>query len=180
MRKLTSMVWPCWFLPAQFPSNPFNMSNDLRALVSAITRAAVRTTMRVTMPTAIFLSFIRSSGIFFSKFWDASGCVQREIRIAAAEFLAEMSGDQFTVKAAILDENFVRPSSRDDHSRGVDSRNIRLQGFRIAAGAELLRREFDPDAAQEVVIRMVAGECKYKIVLQSNRPGRRSQDYAVG
>src|SRR5271157_1348588 len=44
MRNFTWTGWPCEFVPAQLPSNPFNRSNDLRASDWATTMVAERTT----------------------------------------------------------------------------------------------------------------------------------------
>src|SRR6266853_2839037 len=86
-----------------------------------------------------------------------------------------MSGDQFAVKAPILNEDFTRLRSGDDHSGNVDSRNIRFQVLRIANRTKLFRRKFDPNAAEEIEVRMVPSEREHKIVFQIKGTGRSSQ-----
>src|SRR5437879_57364 len=105
--------------------------------------------------------------------------VQRKIRIYAPKLLAEMSGDEFAVKAPILNEDFARLRSGDDHSGNVDSRNIRFQVLRIANRTKLLRRKFDPNAAEEIEVGMVPSEREHKIVFQIKGTGRSSQRNVV-
>src|ERR1700720_3168483 len=90
-----------------------------------------------------------------------------------------MGGDQFAVKAPILNEDFTRLRSGDDDSGNVDSRNIRFQILRIANRTKLFRRKFDPHAAEEIEIGMVPSKREYKIVFQTKRSGRSSQSDIV-
>src|ERR1700731_3433660 len=101
--------------------------------------------------------------------------VKRKIRVYAAKLLAEMSGDQFAVKAPIFNEDFTRLRSGDDHSRHVDSRNIRFQVLGIADGTKLVRRKFDAYAAEEIEVGMVPSEREHKIVFQTTRSRRSLQ-----
>src|ERR1700732_4672011 len=101
--------------------------------------------------------------------------VQRKIRVYATELLAEMSGDQFAVKAPILNEDFTRLRSGDDHSGNVDSRNIRFQVLRIADRTKLFRRKFDAHAAEEIEVGMIPSKREHKIVFQMKSSRRSSQ-----
>src|SRR6266403_2797218 len=101
--------------------------------------------------------------------------VKREIWIHAAKLLAEVSGNQFAVKAPILNEDFARPRSGDDHSGNVDSRNIRFQILGIADGTKLIRRKFDAHAAKKIVVGMVPSKREHEIVFQTTSSGRSSQ-----
>src|ERR1700730_1573691 len=105
--------------------------------------------------------------------------VKRKIRIYAAKLLAEMSGNQFAVKAPILNEDFARLRSGDDHSGNVDSRNIRFQVLRIANRTKLLRGKFDAHAAEKIEVGMVPSQREHKIVFQTQRSGRSSQRNVV-
>src|ERR1017187_7782288 len=95
--------------------------------------------------------------------------VKRKIRVPSPELLAQVSGDQFAVESAILDEDFVGPGAGYDHARNVDSRDVRFQGLRVAHRAQLFGRQLDADAAQEVVVRMVSGKREHKIIFQAER-----------
>src|ERR1700686_4933784 len=86
-----------------------------------------------------------------------------------------MSGNQSAVKAPILNEDFTRLRSGDDHSGNVDTRNIRFQVLRIANRTKLFRRKFDAHAAEEVEVGMVPSKREHKIVFQTTRSGRSSQ-----
>src|ERR1700688_408357 len=86
-----------------------------------------------------------------------------------------MSGDQFAVKAPILNEDFARLRSGDDHSGNVDSRNIRFQILGIANRAKLFGREFDAHAAEEIEVGMIPSEREHKIVFQMKSSGWSSQ-----
>src|SRR6202023_1875086 len=65
--------------------------------------------------------------------------------------------------------------SGDDHSRHVDSRNIRFQVLGIADGTKLVRRKFDAYAAEEIEVGMVPSEREHKIVFQTTRSRRSLQ-----
>jgi len=101
--------------------------------------------------------------------------VKRKSWVYAAKLLAEVSGDQFAVKAPILNEDFTRLRSGDDHSGNVDSRNIRFQILGIANRTKLVRRKFDPHAAEEIEVWMVPSKREHEIVFQTTRSGRSSQ-----
>src|ERR1017187_10396603 len=105
--------------------------------------------------------------------------VKWKIRIAAAELFAQIAGDQFAVEAAILNEDFVGLGAGDDDTRHIDSRHVRLQSLGIAYGAQLLGRQLDANAAQEVVVRMVSGEREDKIVFHSYCAGGRVDYHAI-
>ncbi len=90
-----------------------------------------------------------------------------------------MSGDQFAVETAIFYEDFARPRSGDDDAGHVDPGNVGHEAFRIAHGTKLFGRKFNADAAQEVVVWMVAGEGKHKIILEANRAGGGTQNDTV-
>src|SRR5579864_1215446 len=47
-------------------------------------------------------------------------------RLPRCQFLLQMRGDLLAVEAAILDEDFIRPRSRNNHSGHIDSRHIAL------------------------------------------------------
>src|SRR3984893_18588166 len=105
--------------------------------------------------------------------------VKRKIRVYAAKLLAEMSGDQSAVKAPILNEDFTRLRSGDDHSGNVDCRSIRFQVLRIADGTKLVRGKFDAHAAEEIVVGMLPSQREHKIVFQTTRSGRSSHPNVV-
>ena len=47
-----------------------------------------------------------------------------KIRVAAAQFLAQMVGNQFAVEAAVFYEDFIRARAGDYYSGNVNARNV--------------------------------------------------------
>src|ERR1035437_3226391 len=105
-----------------------------------------------------------------SLLWLGSEAIPPEIR---PQGFLQVFSDLFAVKAAVFDENFVGPRSRHDHPRNINSRNIALQRDRIANRAALLLRQFNPHAAQKIVVRMVANQGEHEVILQADRAARR-------
>src|ERR1035441_10753243 len=99
--------------------------------------------------------------------------VKRKIRVPAPELFAQVSGDQFAVETAIFNEDFIGLGAGYDDPRNVDSWYVRFQSLWIAHRPQLFGRQFDADAAQEVVVGMVSGKRKHKIVFQTDRARRR-------
>src|SRR5581483_2101984 len=54
----------------------------------------------------------------------------------------------------------------------INSRNIALQRLRIAHRPALLGRQLNPQALQKVVVRGVACQCEYEVVLQTDGSAR--------
>src|SRR5450755_447038 len=105
------------------------------------------------------------------------GGVKRKIWVAAAEFFAQMCGNQFAVEAAVFDEDFVGLGTGYDHSGHVDSGDVRFQAVGSTDGTHLLGRKFDAYATQKIVIWMVASKGEDKVVVQAKRTFRSAQRY---
>ncbi len=75
-----------------------------------------------------------------------------------AKTLFEGLRDQFSVEAAVLDEDLVRALACDDHSREIDARNVAFECGWIADRAAVVRGiQLDSEPFDEVEVRMIAG-----------------------
>src|SRR5579859_1244037 len=74
--------------------------------------------------------------------------------------------DLTSVKSPVFDEDFIRVHPGDDHTRQIDSGTGTLQGIRVGARALCLRIQSDSGGVQELEVRLVANECKDKVILQ--------------
>src|ERR1700677_2078231 len=124
-------------------------------------------------------TFVPSVLLFPPYSTSRSSGVKRKIRVASAELLGEVAGDQLAVEAAIFDENLVCGGTSDNHSRNGHSQNIRFQGLRIADWTHLFRREFNARAPQKIISGMVAGEREDEIIFQAQRAGGSAQNDAI-
>src|SRR5581483_11481885 len=99
---------------------------------------------------------------------------------SAGQLFLQVRGDELPMKPPILNEDLICHRSGDDDPGHVDSRDITFQGRRIAYRPALLRRELDSQAAQEIIIGVIAGKCKNKVVVQVGDAVGRVYHYVIG
>src|SRR5438132_9850210 len=74
--------------------------------------------------------------------------------------------DELAVKTAIFDKDLVGASSRYENSRQIEAGNVAFKSFRVAYRTVTLWIDLDPRHAQQINVRMIAGEREHEIVLQ--------------
>src|SRR5437879_12467159 len=79
-----------------------------------------------------------------------------------------MGSDLLYVEAAVLNEDFVCPRSRNNYPSHIDSGDIALQRHRIANRAALICRKLDSHRTQKVIIGVISRHGEDEIVLQTN------------
>src|SRR5947207_3287696 len=84
-----------------------------------------------------------------------------------------MGSDLLSVEAAVLNEDFVCPRSRNNYPRHIDSGDIALQCYRIAHGPALICRKLDSHRTQKVIIGVISRHGEDEIVLQTKFALRR-------
>src|SRR3974390_3168278 len=80
------------------------------------------------------------------------------------ELLAKVDGDQAPVEPAVLDENLAGAGPCHDDTCDVDARDIGLERFGVAEGTILFVAQLKADAAQEVVVGVIADEREDEVV----------------
>src|SRR5437899_7070734 len=91
-----------------------------------------------------------------------------------------MGGNLLSVEAAVLNEDFVCPRSRNNHARYINSRHIALQCHRVAHGPALICRKLDSHRTQKVIIRVISRHGEDEIVLQTKFALRRLDQNMIG
>ena len=74
--------------------------------------------------------------------------------------------DELAVKTAIFDKDLVGASSRNENSRQIEAGNVAFKSFRVAYRTVTLWIDLHPRPAQQINVRMIAGEREHEIVLQ--------------
>src|SRR5437588_243660 len=91
-----------------------------------------------------------------------------------------MGSDLLSVEAAVLNEDFVCPRSRNNYPRHIDSGDIALQCYRIAHGPALICRKLDSHRTQKVIIGVISRHGEDEIVLQTKFALRRLDQNMIG
>ncbi len=91
-----------------------------------------------------------------------------------------MGSDLLSVEAAVLNEDFVCPRSRNNYPSHIDSGDIALQRHRIANRAALICRKLDSHRTQKVIIGVISRHGEDEIVLQPNFALRRLDQNLIG
>src|SRR5215468_12706131 len=93
-----------------------------------------------------------------------------------AEFALEVGGDLVAMEPAVLDKDLGGAVSRDNDSGQIDPGNIGFERFGVDTWAAIRwRADFDPDLAEKLQIRVIAGEREHKVVLEGQFAVRRIQ-----
>src|SRR5437868_4438003 len=92
----------------------------------------------------------------------------------------KMGGNELSVAAAVLNEDFVCSRSRNNHARYINSLHIALQCHQVAQGPALICRKLDSHRTEKVIIRVISRHGEDEIVLQTKFALRRLDQNMIG